>query len=97
MRSIVILEDMLARLGSQDACAACRISHFCVGTEATHVVGAANGVVKCYPSLTTGEHEPMVMTHNLHPMTRVKLILLPSVLESVMSHCLSCPVTMVMQ
>ncbi|CAK0773220.1 hypothetical protein CVIRNUC_004042 [Coccomyxa viridis] len=61
MRSIVILEDKRARLGIQEASAAWQISRFCEGPEAMHVVGAENGVVHCYPSLTTGEPEPTVL------------------------------------
>ena len=73
MRSIVILEDKRARLGSQEASAAWQISRFCEGPEAMHVVGAGNGVVHCYPSLTTGEPEPTVMTFCSPLMTCIKL------------------------
>ena len=72
MRSIVILEDKRARLGSQEASAACQISRFCEGPEATHVVGAGDGIIHCYPSLTAGEPEPTVMTCS-RTMTCIKL------------------------
>ena len=73
MRSIVILEDKRARLGRLDASAACCISRSCEGPEATHVVGVGQGVVQCYHSLTTGEHEPRVMTLCYLSMTYVRL------------------------
>ena len=73
MRSIIVLEDKRARLGSQEASAACQISRFCEGPEATHVVGAGDGIVHCYPSLTTGEPEPAVMTSCSLSMTCIKL------------------------
>ena len=72
MRSVVILEDKRARLGCQIASAACRMSHYCEGPEATHVVGAGSGVVQCYPSLSTGEQEPTVMTFCSLPISYVK-------------------------
>ena len=89
MRSIVVLEDKRARLGSQDAFAACHISQFCEGPETTHVVGLGNGDVRCYPSLTAGEQEPTVMTSCSIPMTYLlSSISIPIILESAVSHTL---------